>query len=45
MKTLEIRRHSIRSQPGNHLNQTGVNIFNKKLLDTLQKDYLYKLVK
>ena len=24
MKTLEIRRHSIRSQPGDHLNQTGV---------------------
>lgn len=24
MKILEIRRHSIRSQPGDHLNQTGV---------------------
>ena len=24
MKTLEIRRHSIRFQPGDHLNQTGV---------------------
>lgn len=24
MKTLEIRRHSIRSQPGDHLNQSGV---------------------
>ena len=24
MKTLEIRRHSIRSQPGEHLNQNGV---------------------
>jgi len=26
MKTLEIRRHSIRSQPGEHLNQTGVTL-------------------
>jgi len=26
MKTLEIRRHSIRSQPGDHLNQTGVTL-------------------
>ena len=26
MKTLEIRRHSIRSQLGEHLNQTGVTL-------------------
>jgi broad specificity phosphatase PhoE len=26
MKTLEIRRHSIRSQPGDHLNQSGVSL-------------------
>lgn len=26
MKTLEIRRHSIRSQPGDHLNQSGVTL-------------------
>jgi broad specificity phosphatase PhoE len=26
MKTLEIRRHSVRSQPGDHLNQTGVTL-------------------
>jgi broad specificity phosphatase PhoE len=26
MKTIEIRRHSIRSNPGSHLNQTGVNL-------------------
>ena len=26
MKTIEIRRHSIRSQPGNHLNQSGVTL-------------------
>lgn len=26
MKILEIRRHSIRSQPGDHLNQTGVTL-------------------
>jgi broad specificity phosphatase PhoE len=26
MKTLEIRRHSIRSQPGDHLNQEGVTL-------------------
>lgn len=26
MKTLEIRRHSIRSQPGDHLNQNGVTL-------------------
>jgi len=26
MKTLEIRRHSIRSKPGDHLNQTGVDL-------------------
>lgn len=26
MKTIEIRRHSIRSQPGDHLNQTGVTL-------------------
>jgi len=26
MKTLEIRRHSIRFQPGDHLNQTGVTL-------------------
>ncbi len=26
MKTIEIRRHSIRSQPGDHLNQTGVSL-------------------
>ncbi|MBE0669271.1 MAG: phosphoglycerate mutase family protein [Anaerolineales bacterium] len=26
MKTLEIRRHSIRSQPGDHLNQLGVTL-------------------
>lgn len=26
MKTLEIRRHSIRTQPGDHLNQTGVTL-------------------
>jgi len=26
MKTIEIRRHSIRSKPGDHLNQTGVTL-------------------
>ena len=26
MKTLEIRRHSIRSKPGDHLNQAGVSL-------------------
>jgi broad specificity phosphatase PhoE len=26
MKTIEIRRHSIRAQPGDHLNQTGVTL-------------------
>ena len=26
MKTIEVRRHSIRSQPGDHLNQTGVTL-------------------
>jgi broad specificity phosphatase PhoE len=26
MKTIEIRRHSIRSNPGSHLNQTGVSL-------------------
>jgi broad specificity phosphatase PhoE len=26
MKTIEIRRHSIRSKPGNHLNQSGVTL-------------------
>ena len=26
MKTIEIRRHSIRSQPGDHLNQQGVTL-------------------
>jgi broad specificity phosphatase PhoE len=26
MKTLEIRRHSIRSNPGDHLNQSGVSL-------------------
>jgi broad specificity phosphatase PhoE len=26
MKTLEIRRHSIRSKPGDHLNQSGVTL-------------------
>ena len=26
MKIIEIRRHSIRSQPGSHLNQTGVSL-------------------
>lgn len=26
MKTIEIRRHSIRSKPGNHLNQSGVSL-------------------
>ena len=26
MKTIEIRRHSIRSIPGDHLNQTGVDL-------------------
>ena len=26
MKTIEIRRHSIRSQPGDHLNQSGVSL-------------------
>lgn len=29
MKTLEIRRHSIRSQGGNHLNQKGVSLARK----------------
>ena len=26
MKTIEIRRHSVRSQPGEHLNQSGVSL-------------------
>lgn len=26
MKTIEIRRHSVRSQPGDHLNQSGVSL-------------------
>jgi len=26
MKTIEIRRHSIRSKPGNHLNQSGITL-------------------
>ena len=26
MKTIEIRRHSIRSKPGDHLNQQGVTL-------------------
>jgi broad specificity phosphatase PhoE len=26
MKTIEVRRHSIRSKPGDHLNQTGVTL-------------------
>ncbi|HET7144693.1 MAG TPA: hypothetical protein VFI68_11790 [Anaerolineales bacterium] len=26
MKILEIRRHSVRSQPGDHLNQTGITL-------------------
>jgi broad specificity phosphatase PhoE len=26
MKTIEVRRHSIRSQPGHHLNQSGVTL-------------------
>jgi hypothetical protein len=26
MKTLEIRRHSVRAKPGDHLNQTGVTL-------------------
>src|SRR5512134_1948647 len=26
MKTIEIRRHSIRSKPGDHLNQPGVTL-------------------
>src|SRR5512135_1360082 len=26
MKTLEVRRHSIRSRPGEHLNQSGVTL-------------------
>jgi broad specificity phosphatase PhoE len=26
MKTIEIRRHSIRSKPGDHLNQAGVSL-------------------
>lgn len=29
MKTLEIRRHSIRSQGGNHLNQKGISLARK----------------
>jgi broad specificity phosphatase PhoE len=49
MKTLEIRRHSIRFQPGDHLNQTGVTLartvgqnigpFNRVVTSTLPRAF------
>jgi len=49
MKTIEIRRHSIRSQPGDHLNQSGVSLarlvgqnlgpFDRVVTSTLQRAF------
>ncbi len=49
MRTIEIRRHSIRSKPGDHLNQTGVTLarlvgqnlgpFDRVVTSTLQRAF------